>query len=329
MPHVKPKYNGRAPGGLSKDSEKRQRQLANLEKRPGKGSARYGRARTKNIPGMTELIEASNDRQAVIAFCRQNTPAAFRSIYEIMVGPFSPRVRLFAAEMLLNRGWGQAPQLVQLKTDATLAQPSGAVDGKSYAAEVYRILKEAGAVVPGDDDVADIKRDDAIETVVEVNAEPVVEVNDVPIVELKQLPPPPRAFRRRVDGKPVRSQPAEPPDPDAPIAWLLDAFSRGRLEGSDISPETYRHRIRPLLMASADLRAQDIVSSLDRRYAPATVAHDTDPLAFLFNAHREQRLDSVALDREQYRVRVRSMLQRRPTNPAAREIIIALDQRFA
>jgi hypothetical protein len=62
-----------------------------------------------DIPGMPALIEKPNVHRQLVALCRENTPAA-KVIIDIATGHgYKTRDRLFAAQLIIERGWGKAP----------------------------------------------------------------------------------------------------------------------------------------------------------------------------------------------------------------------------
>ena len=69
-----------------------------------KGKSGNPGGRPKRTPEEVDLIEA----------CRTKTPEALNTILELMEGSDNDRVKLAAAQYVLERGWGKAPERIEL-----------------------------------------------------------------------------------------------------------------------------------------------------------------------------------------------------------------------
>ena len=77
-----------------------------------KGKSGNPGGRPKRTPEETELIEA----------CRAKTAEALETILQVMETSTNDRVRLAAAQYVIERGWGKAPERIELfaaKVDLT------------------------------------------------------------------------------------------------------------------------------------------------------------------------------------------------------------------
>ena len=75
----------------------------------------------------------------LIAACKAKTPEALGVIEDLMENSDNDRVRLAAAEYILDRAWGRPTQRQELEPVQLEVLP----DGKS-AAEIYREMQQAG-----------------------------------------------------------------------------------------------------------------------------------------------------------------------------------------
>ena len=111
--------------------------------------ARNAHANDGNVPGLVELKQKTVYRQ-LVQFCRDNTPEAMQHVMEIMRGPYNPNVRLAAAEIIVQRGWGRAPIFVKISgdDDATGREAPKLTEmpREQFSREVLRILQEAGEI---------------------------------------------------------------------------------------------------------------------------------------------------------------------------------------
>src|SRR5574337_525658 len=154
--------------GLSQDPEKRARQLAGL-KRGGPGRAKGAfapldkRVNENNVPGLVEFKRTPVYRK-LVELARANTPEAMQTIIAIMRAPgIKARDRLYAADIIIQRGFGRAPLLVKVagdRDDEANERPQlpPAMSRSRFALEVLQILREIGELDPtrfGGDDGSD------------------------------------------------------------------------------------------------------------------------------------------------------------------------------
>jgi hypothetical protein len=71
-----------------------------------KGKSGNPGGRPKRTPEEADLIEA----------CRTKTPEALQTILELMEKSDNDRVKLAAAQYVIERGWGKAPERIELLT---------------------------------------------------------------------------------------------------------------------------------------------------------------------------------------------------------------------
>ena len=100
-----------------------------------KGKSGNPGGRPKRTPEEVSLIEA----------CREKTPEALETILELMEQSSNDRVRLAAAQYVIERGWGKAPERIELiaaKVDLTGGDD---LEGMS-AEEVYLHVMRGGEI---------------------------------------------------------------------------------------------------------------------------------------------------------------------------------------
>lgn len=133
--------------GLSTKPEERRRQLDALHRINEKRKP-SSRSTVKFAPGI-KAFKARTTYSEAIKLARSNASEAFLGILAIARdGRTSSHVRVGCWMWIWERAFGRAPQLIKVEDDRQgLATPTGTIDGKAYAAEVYKILKEAGASV--------------------------------------------------------------------------------------------------------------------------------------------------------------------------------------
>lgn len=96
----------------------------------GKSGNPGGRAKVKLADGRT-----------LTDLAREHTPAAVKVLSEIMRDKRAPAAaRVAAADKLLNRGWGQAPQTINIMDERTPIDLSNMTDEQLEALETIRAL---------------------------------------------------------------------------------------------------------------------------------------------------------------------------------------------
>jgi hypothetical protein len=136
--------------GLSKDPAKRQGQLdalkrVNEERQTGKRPRRpWGSRRNpelKPIASYKEMVQAARDHShEAINFLVGALRQPGRALRE----------RMFAAQLLLDRGWGRAPMFVKIAGDDKADAPQRAEQSEEtrqkFAQEVLQILIDCGEI---------------------------------------------------------------------------------------------------------------------------------------------------------------------------------------
>jgi hypothetical protein len=195
---------------------------------------------------MPALIEKPNVHRQLVALCRENTPAAMKVIIDIATGRgYKARDRPFAAQLIIERGWGKAPMLVKVEDDQRpLASPPPNFDLKAYASEVLRILTEVGAVLPGE-----VRDAGVVETTASA-------IEDSCGARSSRLA---RGTCEVVVAEPIA------PAHDSRPQWLFDCLRAGTLSGVDMDRERWPG-LRHQLLELDDDDARAIVAAFDARF---------------------------------------------------------------
>jgi hypothetical protein len=174
------RVGGKKPGGPSKDPAARQRQLdalarANEARRNGKKNAPWGSLREPGQEyGGESLLPITTHKELALR-AREYSHEAIAYIVGVLRSPGSSRRdKLFAANILLDRGFGKAPVLVKLAGDRQAEAEENArgapqlteMPREQFSREILKILIEAGEIRYSDLDDAQ-RPGDAAETVVE------------------------------------------------------------------------------------------------------------------------------------------------------------------
>lgn len=98
-----------------------------------------GRARVRLVDGRT-----------LTDLAREHTAEAVETLVEIMRDRTAPAAaRVAASDKILNRGWGQAPQTINLTEDREPRDMSGMTDEQLEALETLRSLASLDGGVAG------------------------------------------------------------------------------------------------------------------------------------------------------------------------------------
>lgn len=82
------------------------------------------------------------DGRTLTQLAREHTEEAVETLVEVMRDDTAPpAARVAAADKILNRGWGQAPQTITIKDDETQPDLSQMTDEQLEALETYRTLQ--------------------------------------------------------------------------------------------------------------------------------------------------------------------------------------------
>lgn len=85
----------------------------------------------------------------MVALARAETRPALRTVIDIMMTSTDDKTRLAAAKIILDRGWGTAPQLVQVRSEVDApGQDVRQIEAKppDHVIRVAQILANAGAL---------------------------------------------------------------------------------------------------------------------------------------------------------------------------------------
>lgn len=87
-------------------------------------------------------IHRAKDGRTLTQLAREHTEEAVETLVEVMRDNRAPAAaRVAAADKILNRGWGQAPQTITIKDDDAQPDLSQMTDEQLEALETYRTLQ--------------------------------------------------------------------------------------------------------------------------------------------------------------------------------------------
>ena len=221
-------------------------------------------------PKSGEVVEIATHKDLVL-FARSKTKEVVEFLLEVLRTPGrSLRERMFAANILLERGWGKAPMLIKLAGDKQAEAEENArgapqlteMPRDQFSREVLRILQEAGEI--RDEDLAPTAASAAEPVVVEPElARPKLAA---PVLDRGNLTPP---------------QPPPEPKREAPLVQAGHTMDyvqslANMVEnpyGVDIPPEFYPQCRRDLVRFAESFpeeaaKTNDALTVLDRRYGP-------------------------------------------------------------